>query len=332
MKLTVNKILPVLISISIPGIGFFFSEVETTTAVPIIYQWIFTSFVLYSLWNLLAISWSFNSIYKRWFFLIACISFFLTIVFVMSYSIGIKEDFNVEPKELIRALFLSFIFLTIQYGIESQKKIDKLKIEKEQLSKENYKAQLQSLRSQMDPHFLFNSLNTLRSMVRQKHYNSENFILNLSDFYRSTLNHHEKNTLVLSEELSFLNSYLNLMKSRNEDAIQFDLSGIDNKYNLYHLPSFALQNVVENCFKHNSMSSNKPLRIKIVSVSNDYIEVTNNMQEKLTHTNTTGTGLKLLKKRYKLLGESKGLVVSKFDDIFQVKLKLMNPANEYINS
>lgn len=332
MKLKINKILPVLISISLPGIGFFFSEVKTIDSIPIIYQWIFTSFILYFLWQLLAFSWRFKQPYKRLVFLVVCIPVFLIVVSLISYSIGIKEDLNFEIKETIRILFLTFIFISIQYGIESQKQIDKLKIEKEQLSKENYKAQLQSLRRQIDPHFLFNSLNTLRSMVRKKHDKSEVFILSLSDFYRSTLNHHEENTLSLSKELSFLISYLNLMKSRNEKAILFDLSGIDKKYNLYHLPSFALQNVVENCFKHNSMSSNKPLRIKIISLSSDYIEVSNNIQEKLTQTSRTGTGLKLLKKRYKLLGENKGVIVSNFDNIFQVKLKLINPSNEYINS
>jgi len=332
MKIKINKILPVLISISLPGIGFFFFEIETKGSIPIIYHWIYTSFVIYSLWQLLAFSWRFKHLYKRLVFLVVCVPIILMIVSLLSYSIGIKDDLNFELKVLIRILFLIFLFMTIQYGIESQKQIDKLKIEKEQLSKENYKAQLQSLRRQIDPHFLFNSLNTLRSMVRQKHNNSENFVLNLSEFYRSSLNHHEKNTLALSEELSFLNSYLNLMKSRNEKAVQFDFSDIDEKYNLYRLPSFALQNVVENCFKHNSMSSNKPLRINIVSASNDYIEVSNNIQEKLTQTPITGTGLTLLKKRYKLLGENKGVVISKFDDIFQVKLKLINPANEYINS
>ena len=332
MKLKINKILPILISASIPGIGFFLSEVETTSAIPMTYQWIYTSIFLYSLWQLLVFSWELKPLYKRLLFLVICIPVFLVLVSFLAYSIGIKEDLNFEFKESIRILFLNFIFITIQYGIESQKQLDKLRIEKEQLSKENYKAQLQSLRSQMDPHFLFNSLNTLRSMVRKKHDKSEEFILSLSDFYRSTLKHHEENTLLLSEELSLLNSYLNLMKSRNEKAVQFDTSGIDKKYNSYRIPSFALQNVVENCFKHNSMSSNNPLSISILSVSSDYIEVSNNIQEKLTHTSTTGTGLKLLKKRYDLLGERKGVVISKFDNIFQVKLKLINPANEYINS
>jgi LytS/YehU family sensor histidine kinase len=332
MELRISRILPILISISIPGIGFFLSEVETIGAIPMIYQWMFTSLVLYFLWQLLAFSWRFKPLYKQLVFLVVCIPIILIIVSFFAYSMGIKDDFNFELKVLIRILFLTFIFMTIQYGIESQKQIDKLKIDKEQLSKENYKAQLQSLRSQMDPHFLFNTLNTLRSMVRKKHDKSEEFILSLSDFYRSTLKHYEENTLLLSEELSLLNSYLNLMKSRNEKAVQIDISGIERKYSSYRLPSFSLQNVVENCFKHNSMSSNKPLRIKIITLSSDHIEVSNNIQEKLTQTSTTGTGLKLLKKRYKLLGENKGVNISKFDDIFQVKLKLINPANEYFNS
>ena len=332
MKLRTDKILPISISISIPGIGFFLSEVETIGAIPMIYQWIFTSLVLYFIWQLLAFSWRFKPLYKNLVFLVVCIPIIFMIVSFLPYSIGLKDDLNFELKVLIRIIFLIFLFMTIQYGIKSQKQIDKLKIEKEQLSTENYKAQLQSLRRQIDPHFLFNSLNTLRSMVRQNHINSENFILNLSEFYRSTLNHHEKNTLALSEELSFLNSYLNLMKSRNEKSVQFDFSEIDEKYKKYGLPSFALQNVVENCFKHNSMSSNKPLQIKIVSTSDDYIEINNNIQEKLAQASTTGIGLNLLKKRYKLLGENKGVVISKFDDIFQIKLKLINPASEYFNS
>jgi LytS/YehU family sensor histidine kinase len=332
MKLKINKILPILISISLPGIGFFITEVVTIDSIPMVYQWTYTSFVLFSLWQLLTFSWRYKPLYKRLIFLVVCIPVFLISVSLLSYSIGIKGDLTFEFKESIRILFLTLIFLTIQYGIESQKEIDKLKIEKEQLSKENYKAQLQSLRRQMDPHFLFNSLNTLRSMVRKKHDKSEDFILSLSDFYRSTLNHHEENTLSLSEELSFLNSYLDLMKNRNEEAVQFDLSGIDKKYNLYRLPSFAIQNVVENCFKHNSMSSNKPLQIDILTMLNDFIEISNNIQEKLTQTPTTGVGLKLLEKRYKLLGESKGVIISKSDDIFKVKLKLINPTNEYINS
>lgn len=331
MKLETIKI-PILLAVFLPGIGFFIADDNYATTVPLVYKWAYTSGSLFLLWNLLATSWRFENSYKQIVYLSISTPIFLVIASYISFSLGLKENSDFDVKELIRTAFLLLILLIIQYNRESQRKLDQLRIEKEQLSKENYKAQLQSLRRQIDPHFLFNSLNTLRSMVRQKHNNSENFVLNLSEFYRSTLNHHEKNTLALSEELSFLNSYLNLMKSRNEKAVQFDISEIDEKYKLHSLPSFALQNVVENCFKHNSMSSNKPLQIKIVSTSNGYIEISNNIQEKLTQISTTGTGLSLLKTRYKLLGENKGVVISKFDDIFQIKLKLINPDSEYINS
>ena len=155
--------------------------------------------------------------------------------------------------------------------------------------------------------------------------------MSLSDFYRSTLKHHEESSLSLTEELAFLNSYLHLMKSRNEEAVLFDIAPIDKKYDAFRLPSFALQNVVENCFKHNSMSSKKPLHIQIVCTPDGYIEVSNTIQEKLTQAQGTSTGLTLLKKRYQLLGESQGVMVSTSDGTFKVKLKLIHP-NEYINS
>lgn len=295
------------------------------------YQWTHTSVVLYTLWQVLMVSWRFKPLYKQIGFLIVSIPMFLVLISALSQATGLKEAFNFETKEFIRILFLIFIFLTIQYGVESQKQIAGLKFEKEQLSKENYKAQLQSLRNQIDPHFLFNSLNTLRSMVRQHHKDSEDFILSLSDFYRSTLTHHKESSLSLAEEFTFLNSYLHLMKSRNAEAVQLDIATIEKKYNSFRLPFFALQNVVENCFKHNSMSSKKPLHIEIICTADGYIEVSNTIQEKLTQSQGTSTGLTLLKKRYQLLGESQGVIVSKSDGIFKVKLKLILP-NEYINS
>ncbi|MEL7063062.1 MAG: histidine kinase, partial [Bacteroidota bacterium] len=100
------------------------------------------------------------------------------------------------------------LFLGIQYVLHSQRKSSRLFLEKERLQTENYKSQLQVLQAKIDPHFLFNSLNTLRSMVRQSHENSEQFILSLSDFYRQTLTYNENTQLQLSEELAVLESYI----------------------------------------------------------------------------------------------------------------------------
>ena len=232
---------------------------------------------------------------------------------------------------MFRGILLALILLTIQFNRRSQKKLDQLEVEKEQLSKEKYKAQLQSLRNQMDPHFLFNSLNTLRSMVSQNHQKSEEFILNLSDYYRSTLNHSEE-TLSLSEEITLLNSYLRLMQDRNDKALHFEICPGEKEFGTFRLPAFALQNVVENCIKHNSMSSKKPLHIRVSRTKDGYIEVSNTVRKKLTTEPSSGMGLKLLERRYNLLGVTKAVVVSNKNDIFRVKLKLINPENERINS
>lgn len=332
MKLRIYTILPVVLAIALPGIGFFLAENNAIDNTPLAIRWSYTSIILLLLWQLLNTSWRFNPVIKQVGFLSTVIPLFFLIVSLITIAIGFKDDLGFESRELFRMVFLVIIFLIIQYARESQQRIKVLELEKEQLAKEGYKAQLKSLRSQMDPHFLFNSLNTLRSMVRQNHSKSEEFILNLSDFYRSTLKYSEETTLAISEELTLLNSYLQLMKSRNEEAVYFEISTIEKPYYNFVLPSFALQNVVENCFKHNSMSSKKPLHIQIISTTDGYIEVSNTIQEKITQEPTSGMGLKLIERRYNLLGIDKGVIASNQNDMFKVRLKLINPANERINS
>jgi LytS/YehU family sensor histidine kinase len=197
-----------------------------------------------------------------------------------------------------------------------------LLLEKEQIQTENYKVQLKALRTQIDPHFLFNALNTLRSMVRHQDSNSEQFVMSLADFYRQALEHHEDSTVQLSKELDVLKSYLFLMKRRNEKAVLIDLD-IDEHLYEHLLPTMALQIVVENCFKHNSMSSKKPLIIDITNTNDFYIEVCNNLQPRIDEVESSGHGLKILKKKYELLKIQDGLLIDKTPDEFCVKLKLI---------
>lgn len=330
MKPRIIKIFPLLISISLPGIGFFLSPDKALTTAPLIYQWSFTSTMLFTLWQLLSVSWKIKNPIKQIGFLLLCIPVFIIIVSFISYSIGLREHLSFDSKEIIRIIFLSAILLIIQFSRKSQKKVSELEFEKEQLSKENYKAHLQNIRNQMDPHFLFNSLNTLHSMVKQNNNKSEEFILNLADFYRSTLQYSEESTLTLSQELSILNSYLHLMKSRNEQAVKYKIFIDENVSKDLRLPSFALQSIVENCFKHNSMSLRNPLIIEVV-VKSSYIQISNNVQERFDKKNSSGKGIELLQNRYNLLGTSEGLIVSNDGDNYVVKLKLMKP-NECIDS
>jgi LytS/YehU family sensor histidine kinase len=223
---------------------------------------------------------------------------------------------------LVRFALLSALFLLIQYALKAEQKLARLRLEKEQIQSENYRVQLKALRGQVDPHFLFNSLNTLRSMVRQQNANSEKFVMSLSDFYRQTLRHNKNTTLPLAEELQVLESYLFVMKSRNEDAILVHID-IDADLMDSHLPTLALQVVAENCFKHNSMTSILPLHIDIENIGEDYIRITNNLQPKIGETNPSGMGLDLLRKRYELMDVAQGIVIEHTPERFSVQLKLI---------
>lgn len=158
-------------------------------------------------------------------------------------------------------------------------------------------------------------------MVRQQDINSEQFILSLSDFYRQTLKYNESTTIKLSEEVKVLESYLFLMKNRNKEAVQVSIDIAEEHYE-HQIITLALQTVVENCFKHNMMTSKQPLKIQIKSLPDYRIEISNNIQEKLSTPTTSGYGLENLKKRYELLGINNGVEVKQNEQEFIVKLKL----------
>lgn len=285
-------------------------------------KWVVSSLYVLSLWYGLLTKRYWKRNLKTgngiaFFVILAC---FLGAVFYF-YNHETYDSFNFTTG--IRLVFTGLIVYFVQGALYTQDMMTDLLVEKEQLQTENVKIQLKQLRNQMDPHFFFNSLNTLRSMVRQNHRNSEQFIIGLSDFYRQLLKHQENTTLTLLEELSVLKSYLFLMKNRNEKALHTNLKGIDKAYNHYNIPTLALQSVVENCFKHNVMSSKMPLEIKIRTTDNGYIEVINQVQPKLSPQETSGVGLDLLKRRYGLMKIDDGVLVNSNERIFSVQLKLI---------
>jgi LytS/YehU family sensor histidine kinase len=112
------------------------------------------------------------------------------------------------------------------------------------------------------------------------------------------------------------------MKNRNEEAVSVSLD-IDDSLLQFHLPTLALQTVVENCFKHNSMTSKKPLHIEINNTDDFYLRVKNNIQPKIGDNTSTGYGLESLKKRYELMNIKRGVLIEETPDYFIVKLKLL---------
>lgn len=173
-------------------------------------------------------------------------------------------------------------------------------IENEQLQAENIRNQYEMLKNQLNPHMLFNSLNTLRSLVRENQEKAQDYIQELSRVLRYTLQSNEFQSVSLREEMEFASAYIFLLKMRFENNLQFDIR-IDRSLEEYRLPPMAVQVLIENAVKHNEISNRKPLTIHIETDVQGSLCVSNNIQPKWTATPGTGIGLVNLAKRYRLL-------------------------------
>lgn len=214
--------------------------------------------------------------------------------------------------------FSGFVYFVVYY-LNLLAERQKVSLEIEQLKKEKLEAQLNLLKQQISPHFLFNSLSTLRTIVPDEA--SKQYILKLSNVYRYLLSFNENNLAGLKDELEFIRSYLYILKERFEDALEVNLD-IDSSAQTKLLPPLAIQLLIENAIKHNIVSLNDPLHIKIYNETNDVLVISNNLQPKLSTERHTGKGLENISKRYKLLsGQSIEILENK--DTFTVKIPLL---------
>ncbi len=184
----------------------------------------------------------------------------------------------------------------IAYLIRRQQEVV---VENQQLQAENILNQYEALKNQLNPHMLFNSLNTLRSLVREDQEKAQEYIQELSRVLRYTLQGNESRSVFLKDEMDFVSAYIFLLKMRFEDNLFFDIR-IDKRYESYLLPPMAVQMLIENAVKHNEISNRRPLTIRICTESGRLI-VSNPVQPKLTASAGTGIGLANLAKRYTLL-------------------------------
>jgi two-component system LytT family sensor kinase len=177
-----------------------------------------------------------------------------------------------------------------------------MEIQAEQLMKENALAQFEALKNQVSPHFLFNSLSILSSLVHVDANLSEKFIDQLSKAYRYILEQKDNETVSLKTELDFLNSYAFLLKIRFENKFDVKMSITDQEAEKYHIAPLTLQLLIENCVKHNRMSEKEPLVITIL-INDDYLVVINPVKPRsgLEKIASTGIGLANIKTRYQLL-------------------------------
>jgi LytS/YehU family sensor histidine kinase len=218
---------------------------------------------------------------------------------------------------------ISMIYLVL-YTLNLMARNQAVSMQNQMLKTENISAQFEILSQQISPHFLFNSLSTLRSMIRSSNKNAESFAIKLSDIYRLLLLRKERDTVSLKEELELIDDYSFLLFSRYENMLSIDIDIPDKLLN-QNIPTFSLQLLLENCVKHNIVSKEKPLHIKIYDSGIDSISVENNLQQKVVTTGDSGLGLQNLIKRYDLLGVTEGIKVFSDESVFRVKIKLLGP-------
>ncbi|MEQ8471879.1 MAG: histidine kinase [Marinoscillum sp.] len=190
--------------------------------------------------------------------------------------------------------------IIIKRAIETYKlrSINKeLLIQSERMEKERVVAQLENLRNQVNPHFLFNCLNTLHALVHDNDQ-ARDFVKNLASTYRYLLEHSE-NLVPLKSEISFVQNYIYLQRVRFKDAFVFKMS-VDASDEQYMVPSASLQLLVENTLKHNIITRENPLQVEVY-VQDDWLYVKNNFQPKKSRQDSTGIGQKNLLKRLSYL-------------------------------
>lgn len=241
--------------------------------------------------------------------------------FITSNSFHITEIKNDKKIYIIvlRGLIISslYYFIIIYLKILEQKQ--KALIEIEYLKQAQLQANISSLKEQLSPHFLFNTLNTLSTLTKES--NVKEYVNELANVYRYVLQFQNKDLVNLRQEIEFVISYLYIQKTRFENALEININ-IDEEIYISKLPPLTIQILVENIIKHNIAAEYKPLEINIYSINNLELIVENNFQPKFSNSNSTGTGLDNISKRYKFLFQ-KDIEIIQSDRFFKVKLPII---------
>jgi len=245
---------------------------------------------------------------------------FVTLVVILGYPL---DRFLNDPSAisyytfgLVITLIVSLVFHTVFF----YKALSEKKVTEQQIVAKTETAKFESLKSQIDPHFLFNSLNVLASLIGENPAQAEKFTTKLSKVYRYVLEQKNKDLIDLDEELQFAKTYMELLKMRFENALTFDIPEKASNPELKIIP-LSLQLLLENTIKHNAVSEENPLKV-VITEANGYLVITNNYNPKTVLEQGTKVGLNNIIDRYNLITLKK-VSVEKTSDNFTVKLPLL---------
>lgn len=225
-----------------------------------------------------------------------------------------------------RGILISLTICMFIYILYQSYQTRLIVVELQKVKSDHLEAKYELLKQQVNPHFLFNSLSTLKSMIEIGEKHTTDFIIHLSDFYRFSLENRKRDVIPLMEELKILHAYIFLLKARFEDGIQLIIE-LSNEIKQSQIPPFTLQLLVENCIKHNVISLDKPLIIKLY-VEDDFLVMENKTQLKKVPEVSTGMGLENINDRY-LLITNKKIEIVKENNYFKVKLPIIYEYTHY---
>ncbi|MBL0357902.1 MAG: histidine kinase [Chitinophagaceae bacterium] len=212
------------------------------------------------------------------------------------------------------AIFCTITIIAIYESIYFMHELRHSVEETENLKRENLSAQLNALRTQVNPHFLFNNLNTLCSIIPEDPKQAVDFVQQLSKLYRHILEVKDEKSIPLKDELDVLKAYAFLLKTQFGSNLEIDIDVADEKLQKRIVP-LSLQLLMENAIKHNIVSADKPLKINVFSENGSLI-VSNNLQKKNQLHESTGIGLDNIRNRYKLLGDKTVEVTEKGEQLY----------------
>ena len=261
--------------------------------------------------------------------LVICIAIAVVVYFLtprLTRGGDLILNFQRSPHRMLDAMLVLQCSLTLVVAMLYGKIFDliyqkqNIQLENEVLKNETLQATYNSLVNQTNPHFFFNSLNSLAMLVREKHNEKAlEYIDRLSDSFRYILQNGQIDMTTLDEELKFLEAYTYMLDIRYDGKIFFDIA-VDPRYRPWRLPTLSIQPLIENAVKHNSITKSKPFTISI-RTDGDAVIVSNPISPKIDKDNGTGIGLSNLSARYALL-TGKEITVRNDGEVFEVVLPL----------
>jgi two-component system, LytTR family, sensor kinase len=249
------------------------------------------------------------------------LTFFIDFIETPLSGSPIYEGNSWEFRQHIALYMIAALFIYIfQSGLNIYKLAQQKAAEAEKLQREYAQVRLQALKNQVNPHFLFNSLSVLSSLVHVSAETSDKFIQQLSKAYRYILEQKDIEWVTLQSELEFLDAYFFLLQIRFDKKIKLTME-IARDAKEYKLPPLTLQLLIENAVKHNKMSNNEPLTISIIS-KGEYLVVSNTINKRDQHELSTGIGLENIQKRYAYITDKRIEVLERADE-FVVRIPLI---------